>query len=262
MAQLNPMLEKLQRQIQDYNKDVEAIIDKVANHQNLITLSFVVFNVIVFLVLESLLGKKDPIFSDIPNTVISFVATLILLLVSFPLASKYAKRNFQTLQLNEEQIEPKLNYAGEWSYKTNFRIQSREEDCEEYRRLKDNMEGYKEEGTSIWTQNVFDLKIGFANTIVSTDRTKDGVKPPQVTWHSDPASYDESEIHWSFNGKIWWGDDKVYCNEFCGIEYYNVKDHDVQGRPSLLEGHLVGTVLVGKKLFAVDATSKFERKNI
>lgn len=36
---------------------------------------------------------------------------------------------------------------------------------------------------------------------------------------------------------------------------------DAQGRPSLLEGHLVGTVLVGKKLFAVDATSKFERKS-
>jgi len=157
MAQLNPMLERLQRQIQDYNKDVENIIDKVANRQNLITLSFVVFNVIIFLVIESVLGKKVSIISDMPNTVISFVATLLLLLASFPLASKYAKRNFQLLQLNEEQIEPKLYYAGEWSYETNFRIQSREEESEEFRRLKGNMEGYREEGTSIWTLNVFDF---------------------------------------------------------------------------------------------------------
>lgn len=61
MSHYNPMLEKLQRQIQEYNKDTEAKIDQVANRQNMITLAFVVFNIIVFLVLESTLGGKEPI---------------------------------------------------------------------------------------------------------------------------------------------------------------------------------------------------------
>lgn len=42
MSHYTPMLEKPQRQIQEYNKDTETRIDQVANRQNLITLAFVV----------------------------------------------------------------------------------------------------------------------------------------------------------------------------------------------------------------------------
>lgn len=254
------MLEKLQRQLEDYNKDIDRLIDKVADKQNRITICIVIFNAAVFVALEHFFGRSRPLIKGLDNTVLNLLATISLVLVSFPTAAKYAKKNFQELQLNEMRIEPKYDFAGEWAYETKFRIQSKEEDSEEYCRLKDNMEGYSEEETSNWTQNTFDLKIGFANTIVSNSRTKDGVPPPEVTWHSDPATYDEHEIHWAFNGKIWWGDDKVFCNEFNGIEYYNVKEHDVQGHPSKLEGHLVSNVLVGKRFFSLDATSKFWRK--
>ena len=132
MSHYNPMLEKLQRQLQDYNRDTEAKIDQVANRQNLITLAFVVFNIIVFLVLESTLGGKAPVLLDIPNTVLNFVATLILLLVSFPLASGYAKRNLQKLQLNEENIDASLNYAGIWEYETNFHVESHDDGSKTY----------------------------------------------------------------------------------------------------------------------------------
>jgi len=253
MTHYNPMLEKLQRQIQDFNKENESRIEKVARRQNLITLGFVVFNIIVFITLESLFGDKEPLFANIPNVVLNFVATLVLLMVSFPLASKFAKRNMENLQLNEEAIEPKMQYAGTWEYHTEFRIQSPDDGSEEYKRLADNMCDYKENGISQWTQNVFELKIDFAGTA-------QGKEHPQVSWHSDPISYDEHEIRWSFTGKIWWKDDQNYANEFSGIEYYTVRGCDDKGRPCYLEGHLVGTVLVGKRFYVVDALSEFRRK--
>lgn len=114
MTHYNPMLEKLQRQIQEYNKDAKKKIEEVANRQNLITLAFVVFNIVVFIVSEYVLGKNELINLDILDTVIIFVLTLILLLVSFPLASKYAKKNLCELQLNEEQIDADMNYVRIW----------------------------------------------------------------------------------------------------------------------------------------------------
>ena len=254
MTQLNPMLERLQSQIQQYNKEIEATIDKVASQQNIITIAYIVFNIIVFVVLQSLFGQKEPLILDIPNNLICLIVTLLLLLASFPLASKYAKRNLKELKLNEEVIEPKMQYAGSWEYNTTFRIQSPDDGTKEYKLFEDNMKSYEEHGISEWTQNVFELKIDFANTKPAKDQ-------PQVNWQSAPISYDEHEVRWSFNGKIWWKDYLNYANEFCGIEYYTVNDHDDLGRPSLLEGHLIGTILVGKNFYVVDAISNFIRKN-
>jgi hypothetical protein len=280
MAQYNPMLEKLQQDIENHNKQTEAMMEKVAQQQNRITILLVVVTIIIFVILQALFGGRELI-KGLDNTVLNLISTIILLLLSFPTAAKYGKKGLKALKLNEEQIEPKLNYAGEWAYKTNFRIQSREEDSDEYRRFKENMEDYKEEGTTTWTQNVFDLKINFGITNVTTKNTQQtctsnqtsrdsvsiqsdsktsNVKPPRISWQSAPATYDEKRIHWSFSGKIWWGDDEVYCNDFYGIESYNVTEHDEQGRPSQLVGHLVGIVIVGKRFFALDGLSEFIRK--
>lgn len=141
MSHYNPMLEKLQRQIQEYNKDTEAKIDQVANRQNMITLAFVVFNIIVFLVLESVFSRPEPYVLDIPNTVLNFVITLLLLLVSFPVASKNAKRDLHQLQLNEEQVDANMNYAGIWEYETNFHVESPDDGTKSFKLLKSNMEG-------------------------------------------------------------------------------------------------------------------------
>ena len=119
------------------------------------------------------------------------------------------------------------------------------------------MEGFVELGVSTWSQNIFELKIDFANTDVSNN--KENARKPQVNWQSNPISYDEHEVRWSFNGKIWWADDKNYANEFSGIEFYYVRDNDKDGRPSLLEGRLVGTILIGEKFYVVDAISSFRR---
>ena len=246
------MLEKLQRQIQDFNKETETRIEKVAFRQNIITLAYVVFNIIVFISLELLLGDKEPIIKGMPNVVINFVVTLILLLISFPFASRFAKRNMKSLQLNEDAIEPKMQYAGMWKYHALFRIQSPDDGSIEYKRLAENMGGYEEDGVGHWIQNVFELKIDFAGTTKKDNH-------PQVSWHSDPISYDEHGVRWSFSGKIWWKDDQNYANEFSGIEYYTVSGHDDKGRPSHLEGHLIGTVLVGKSFFVVDALATYDR---
>lgn len=262
MSHYNPMLEKLQRQIQEYNKDTEAKIDKVANRQNLITLSFVVFNIIAFLVLESILGRKEPILLDMPNTVLSFVATFILLLVSFPLASGYAKKNLQKLQFNEEQIEASLNYAGIWEYETDFHVESSDDGTKTYQLLKSNMDGFEEKGLSKWTQNVFELKINFAYTDPHKEQTRNSrLEPvPHVLWESNPISFNENRINWSFSGEISWKNNENYANTFSGIESYTVNEHDDKGRPSYLQGKLVGTVLIGDCYYVVSAVSKFKRR--
>lgn len=253
MAQLNPMLVELQKKIQDYNKNVGIIIDKVAREQNKWTIGFVVLNIVIFALLEIGASKLPTLVPGISNTIWSFVITLLLLLVELPMASKKGKEGLQELQLNENVITPKMNYAGEWEYKTDFRVQSPDDGTDEYKRFKANMEDYKERGTSVWTQDVFELKIDFANTTSKDDQ-------PQVIWHSNPISYDDRQVSWSFGGKIWWKDDKNYANEFSGIEQYTVKKKDAMGRPCRLEGHLVGTILVGERFYVVDAVSKFTRK--
>lgn len=262
MTHYNPMLERLQRQIQEYNKDTEKKIEEVANRQNLITLGFVVFNIVVFIVLESVLGKKEPIFLDIPNTLINFVVTLILLLVSFPLASKYAKKNLCELQLNEDQIDANMNYAGIWEYETNFHVESPDDGTKTYSLLQSNMEGFEEKGLSKWTQNVFELKINFAYTDPHKEQTKNAKTgpTPHVIWESNPISFNENRINWSFSGEISWKNNENYANTFCGVESYTVNEHDAQGRPNNLQGKLVGTVLVGENFYVVSAVSKFERK--
>ena len=262
MTHYNPMLEKLQRQIQEFNKGTEKRIEEVANKQNLITLAFVVFNIVVFIVLESVLGKKEPIFLDIPNTVINFVATLILLLVSFPLASKFAKRNLAELQLNEEQIDANMNFAGIWEYETNFHVESSDDRSKTFKLLKSNMDGFEEKGLSKWTQNVFELKINFAYTDPHKEQTKNSnTEPtPHIIWESNPISFNENRINWSFSGEISWKNNENFANTFSGVESYTVNEHDAHGRPSYLQGKLVGTVLVGENFYVVSAVSKFVRK--
>ena len=258
MAQLNPMLEELQQQILQHNRNAEAMMDKVADNQNRITIGIVVFNVAVFILLEHLFGSSTPLIAGLDNTILNLLATICLLLVSFPTAAKYGKRGLKQLKLNEEQIRSRLNYAGSWEYHTNFRIQTKDDGSPEYQRFKENMENYEEHGISQWTQNVFELKIEYANTALPKAATDS--KRPSIHWESNPISYDEHKVCWSFNGKIWWNDDKNYANEFSGIELYYVRDNDDKGRPSLLEGRLVGTVLVGEKFYVVDAISSFKRK--
>ena len=244
MAQLNPMLEKLQKQIEDYNKDTEATIEKVANRQNLITLAFVVFNIIVFLVLESVFSRPEPYILDIPNTVLNFVITLLLLLVSFPVASNYAKRDLHKLQLSEEQVDANMNYA-----------------AKTFKLLKSNMEGFEEKGLSKWTQNIFELKINFAYTDPHKEQTQNASREPtpNIIWESNPISFNENRIKWSFSGEISWKNNENFANTFSGIESYTVVEHDAQGRPSYLQGKLVGTILVGENFYVVSAASKFWR---
>lgn len=287
MAHINPMLEKLQQRIENYNKEVQSKIESVANRQKWITVGAIIFNLLILFLSSYLLpddseNKELRLISMLSNNQLNILITVLSIGISFPVAALLGKNNFKGLKIDNEIIEPKLNFAGEWLYKTSFRIQSKEDDCEEFHRFKENMEDYTEEGNTTWSQNVFDLKIDFGITNVSTKQTKEitelkqikpgkdsqasknnlesKLKPPRISWQSDPAAYDERKIRWSFSGKIWWGDDEVYCNEFYGIESYNVTEHDQQGRPSKLEGHLVGLVVVGKRFFALDGISEFDRR--
>lgn len=187
MAQLNPMLVRLQQKIENYNKDVQRKIDDVANRQKLVTIGVIVFNLVVLFLTNYLLpdDSKDEslrLLSFFSNDQLSILITVISIGFSLSTATLIGKNSFK--------------------------------------------------------------------------------KMPQVNWQSNPIAYDEHKVSWSFNGVIWWNDDKNYANEFSGIELYYVRDTDSQGRPSLLEGRLIGTILVGDKFYVVDAVSKFTRKQV
>lgn len=256
------MLEKLQRKIEEHNNNVQLTIDKVATRQKFITIGAIAIN-LLFLFLTNYFLPDDS--EDVGKRLITFLSndqlniliTVVSIGVTLPVAALLGRKKITELKIDEDVIDPKMQYAGEWEYKTTFRMQSKDDSSEEYKRCKKNMEGFVELGVSTWSQNIFELKIDFANTDVSNN--KENARKPQVNWQSNPISYDEHEVRWSFNGKIWWADDKNYANEFSGIEFYYVRDNDKDGRPSLLEGRLVGTILVGEKFYVVDAISSFRR---
>lgn len=263
MAQYNPMLDNLQRKIEDYNKNVQSTIEGVANRQKLITISVVLINLLVlflsnhFLPDDSLDASKRLI-SFLSNNELNVIITIVSISVTLPAAALLGRKKFHELKIDEDVIEPKMQYEGVWEYMTTFRMQSPDDGSEEYRRCKENMDNYPEHGFCKWTQNIFELKIEYANT--ESSKTTDKAAQPQISWQSSPISYNENEVRWSFNGKIWWKDEKNYANEFSGIEFYRVRECDAQGCPSYLEGRLIGTVLVGEHFFVVDAVSSFTRK--
>lgn len=263
MAQYNPMLDNLQQKIEDYNENVQSTIDRVANRQKLITIGVVLINLLVLFLTnhflpDDRLDASKRLITFLSNRELNIIITIVSISVTLPAAALLGRKKFHELKINEDVIEPRMQYAGEWEYKTTFRMQSQDDGSEEYKRCKDNMDGYPEHGLCKWTQNIFELKIEYANTEASkpTDKTS----KPQISWQSSPISYDENEVRWSFNGKIWWKDEKNFANEFSGIEFYRVRESDAQGRPSYLEGRLIGTVLVGEHFFVVDAVSSFTRK--
>jgi len=258
MAYYNPMLVELQTKIREYNKDVHNKIEDVAKWQNIITASTVLFNLLVLFLSNHFLPDDSNdatkrLLPFITNGQVSILITVATVAITVPFSSLWGKKRFNDLKLNENVIKPSMQYAGSWEYHTSFRIQSPNDGTAEYKRFENNMKEYEEHGLSEWTQNVFELKIDFANTTPEKEQ-------PKVTWRSNPISYDEHEISWSFGGKIWWKDDLNYANEFSGIEQYTVKDHDSLGRPSRLEGHLIGTILVGQHFYVVDAISNFTRR--
>ena len=155
-----------------------------------------------------------------------------------------------------------MNYAGLWEYETNFHVESPNDTTKTFMLLKTNMEGFEEKRLSKWTQNVFELKINYAYTDPHKEQTKNAKSEPTplVIWESNPISFNENRIKWSFAGEISWKNNENYANTFCGVESYTVIEHDSLGRPSYLQGKLVGTVLVGENFYVVSAVSKFVRK--
>lgn len=262
MTQYNPMLIKLQRKIEEHNMNVQQTIDKVATQQKFITIGAIAINLLILFLTNYFLpdDSKDAskrLITFLSNDQLNILITVVSIGVTLPVAALLGRKKFTELKIDEDVIDPKMQYAGNWEYKTTFRMQSKDDGSEEYKRCKENMEGFEEHGVSTWSQNIFELKIDFANTAVS--KGKKGKKKPQVNWQSNPISYDEHEVRWSFNGKIWWTDDRNYANDFSGIEFYHVRENDSNGRPSLLEGRLIGTILIGEKFFVVDAISSFRR---
>ena len=129
MAQLNPMLVRLQQKIEDYNKDFQRKIDDFANRQKLITIGVILFNLVVLFISNYLLpddskDEKLRLLSFLSNGQLNILITVISIGVSFPVAAFVGRNCFKELKIDEDVFDPKLQYAGEWEYHTSFRIQS------------------------------------------------------------------------------------------------------------------------------------------
>lgn len=141
MAQLNPILVRLQKKIEDYNKDVQRKIDDVAYRQKIVAVGIVCFDLVVLFLSNYLLpdDSKDEslrLLSLFSNDQLSILITVISIGFSLSTASLIGRNSFKELKIDETIIEPKLQYAGEWEYLTEFRIQTKDDGSTEYQRFK------------------------------------------------------------------------------------------------------------------------------
>lgn len=125
MAHINPMLEKLQQRIENYNKEVQSKIESVANRQKWITVGAIIFNLLILFLSSYLLpddseNKELRLISMLSNNQLNILITVLSIGISFPVAALFGKNNFKGLKIDNEIIEPKLNFAGEWLYKNFF----------------------------------------------------------------------------------------------------------------------------------------------
>ena len=258
MIKNNLLLEKLSDRVRLHNEDLNRNLQIVAMWQNFITIMYVVFTIVVFIVSDRLLAGKT-IISGINNNVISLIITIVLLLVSFPLApvwiKKFKKKNFV---LNIDDIEPAFDYSGKWKYKTVFKVKSKSDGSKEYDILYRNMNNFPEEGKSIWSQKGLDINIEHAYTD-ELEKSADSGDEPKVEWDSSPVVFAKNTIEWYFTGQIRWKGSDTMANIFSGTETYDVVEHDEMGKPSVLKGFLTGTIHVGEHYYVVEADSDFTR---
>ena len=79
MIKNNLLLEKLAEKVRSHNEDVNRNLQSVAVWQNFITIMYVVFTIVVFIISDRLLVGKT-IVSGINSNVISLIITIVLLL--------------------------------------------------------------------------------------------------------------------------------------------------------------------------------------
>jgi hypothetical protein len=258
MIKNNLLLEKLSDKVRSYNEDVNRNLQSVAVWQNFITIMYVVFTIVVFIISDRLLVGKT-IVSGINNNVISLIITIVLLLVSFPLAPvwirKFKKKSFV---LNIDNVEPEFDYSGKWEYTTVFKVKSKPDGSKEYDILDRNMNNFAEEGKSVWSQKGLDINIEHAYTD-DVPKNEHSVEDPKVEWDSSPVVFAKNTIEWHFEGHIRWKGSDTMANIFSGTETYDVVERDEIGKPSVLKGTLTGTIHVGEHYYVVEADSDFNR---
>lgn len=260
MIKNNLLLEKLSDKVRSYNEDVNRNLQSVAVWQNFITIMYVVFTIVVFIISDRLLVGKT-IVSGINNNVISLIITIVLLLVSFPLAPVWIKKFKKIIfVLDIDSVEPEFDYSGKWKYRTVFKVKSRSDGSKEYDILDKNMNNFPEEGKSVWAQKGLDIHIEHAYTD-DAPKNEESSDEPKVVWDSSPVVFAKNTIEWHFEGHIRWKGSDTMANIFSGTETYDVVERDETGKPSVLKGTLTGTIHVGEHYYVVEADSDFTRIN-
>lgn len=258
MLQNNLLIERLYEKIRQHNNDVKNKIEKVAVWQNFISILYVIFSVGIFVLTDNVLGGRAELVEGIPNKIWSLILTLALLIVSFPLASYYMGSKNKSLGIDLNDIDPQFDYQGKWKYITSFRVLSKNDNSKEYKLLFDNMDGFIEEGMSIWIQKASELVIEQAYTGELEDK-EDTREHTKVRWNSSPVVFAKNTIEWHFSGTISWKGKDTMANVFIGTETYDVVSHDENGRPNALKGLLKGYIHCGENFYAVEADSTFDK---
>ena len=82
MAQINPLLEKLQQKIENYNKEVEAKIESVSTRQGFITIGAILINLLVlflsgYFLPDDTADKKLRLIAQLSNSQLSILITIM-----------------------------------------------------------------------------------------------------------------------------------------------------------------------------------------
>ena len=258
MTKNNPLLGKLNKDLNEYNQHVGVILDKVANWQYYITIRIVIINILAFFVLQSIpesfsIGKCN-------NYTIGFLASLILLLVSIPFSNTMGKMLLNKMTTNMYTIDPTLDYSGEWKCLTTFRLKSEDDGITSYNLVKCNMDNFLKEGVSTWVLNMFELYIDFAATQEKLEDVEcEDNNKPKVEWISGPIEFNANKVSWTLCRTIKWKGGEDIVNEFKGFESYKVVERDVLRRPTKLVGDFLATIKIDNRYYVVTEEGNYRK---
>ena len=141
MTQYNPMLVRLQRKIEEHNKNVQQTIDKVATRQKFITIGAIAINLLILFLTNYFLPDDSEdaskrLITFLSNDQLNILITVVSIGVILPMATLLGSKKFTELIIGEDVIDSKMQYMVDWKYKTTFRIQSKDDGLEEYKRCK------------------------------------------------------------------------------------------------------------------------------
>lgn len=230
MKHLNPLQLEFQKEILRISESAEGIVKKISARQKWITL----FAVIIYAVISLIMSFY------IENFRLIILISAVMLLFTIPSVVIFSRKEIRRLIPKKIKIDPRIDYTGYWKYNTVFEVFPNHNSpaMDDYHKdiLKKSFDNKTESGVCEWTlTEMYELKVVFAEGRIDRNVS--------ITWKTDPIVFDEQKVRWLFKTTIKWKDNRVCLpNIVYGREEYRVKMRDIDGRPTVLSGNLLGCI--------------------